>query len=218
MSNSETPSGAGAPSVAAGWYPDPAGSPRSRWWDGTQWTEHFYDASTGVPVADLRAPEGTNVYTPWIWLVVFLPYLTLPFLFTIDFNGMFNGMDPNDSASATRAQLELFTSPGYLLLTLGSLLTTAGTVVFSYFDWRDLTRRGVPKPFHWGFGFLSLAGYPVYAIGRAVVTKRRTGHGSAVLWVTIGMIVLTMVVGLIWAGVIVTSIMQQIALDPSLYN
>ena len=37
MSNSSTPS------AAAGWYPDPAGSARSRWWDGTQWTEHYYD-------------------------------------------------------------------------------------------------------------------------------------------------------------------------------
>ena len=65
MSNSSTPS------VAAGWYPDPAGSARSRWWDGTQWTEHYYDPATGVPVAQLKAPEGTKVYNLWIWLVVF---------------------------------------------------------------------------------------------------------------------------------------------------
>jgi uncharacterized protein DUF2510 len=25
--------------VVAGWYPDPAGSASSRWWDGTRWTE-----------------------------------------------------------------------------------------------------------------------------------------------------------------------------------
>lgn len=28
------------PAVPAGWYRDPAGQPCSRWWDGTQWTQH----------------------------------------------------------------------------------------------------------------------------------------------------------------------------------
>ena len=48
----------------AGWYDD--GSGRQRWWDGTQWTEHFApivdstepaaDASTAVSTDD----EATN--------------------------------------------------------------------------------------------------------------------------------------------------------------
>ncbi|WP_229742820.1 DUF2510 domain-containing protein [Gordonia jinhuaensis] len=25
----------------AGWYPDPSGAPGQRYFDGTQWTEHF---------------------------------------------------------------------------------------------------------------------------------------------------------------------------------
>lgn len=33
--------------AVAGWYPDPAGGPLSRWWDGRQWTESTMPA---VPV------------------------------------------------------------------------------------------------------------------------------------------------------------------------
>jgi hypothetical protein len=29
------------PMTPAGWYPDPQGSPRQRYWDGTRWTEHL---------------------------------------------------------------------------------------------------------------------------------------------------------------------------------
>ena len=30
----------------AGWYPDPAGSPRLRWWNGGSWTEQFQPMPT----------------------------------------------------------------------------------------------------------------------------------------------------------------------------
>lgn len=31
---------------AAGWYPDPGGSPEERWWDGRGWTHHLRQAPT----------------------------------------------------------------------------------------------------------------------------------------------------------------------------
>lgn len=35
-----------------GWYSDPAGSGRLRWWSGTEWTEQFQDApATAAPSA-----------------------------------------------------------------------------------------------------------------------------------------------------------------------
>jgi len=32
------------PVTPAGWYPDPSGDGRSRWWDGTRWTDHYAPA------------------------------------------------------------------------------------------------------------------------------------------------------------------------------
>jgi hypothetical protein len=31
------------PAIPAGWYADPSGAPRVRWWDGAQWTERYRD-------------------------------------------------------------------------------------------------------------------------------------------------------------------------------
>ncbi|WP_199832574.1 DUF2510 domain-containing protein [Gordonia iterans] len=36
------------PQVSAGWYPDPAGQPQLRYWDGGQWTEHTAPAGNGA--------------------------------------------------------------------------------------------------------------------------------------------------------------------------
>ena len=36
----------------AGWYQDPDGTPRTRWWSGSEWTEHF--------LADKPTPRSTT--------------------------------------------------------------------------------------------------------------------------------------------------------------
>jgi len=195
----------------AGWYPDPAGGPHKRWWDGSGWTETLEQPYTAAVAPALTAPAGTRVYNAWIWLAVFLPYLTLPLLFTLDFSKYFASLDPTDPNSSTQLQFALFTSPTYLGLVFGGWILAALVVVFSFLDWRWLRAAGVPSPFHWAWAFFSILGYPVYAIGRAVVTRRRTGQGIAVMWVTIGMIVLGGIIALVWAATLVSSMMTQLA-------
>lgn len=114
-----------------------------------------------------------------------------------------------------QAQFAIFLSPAYIALTVGGWVLVALTIFFSYRDWRALQAAGVPKPLHWAWSFFSLGGYPVYAIARSVVTKRRTGHGSAVMWAAIGMLVLTFVIVIIWTIVLMTQMMQFITTLPT---
>lgn len=206
---------ASTPPVPAGWYTDPAGSARLRWWDGSQWTDHYQQPYSATAV-DLKAPEGTPVYNVWIWLVVFLPYLTLPFLFLLDFSSVFESIDPNNPNASIEAQMGLYTSPGFIGLAVAGFVSNVLVLLFGYLDWKALKAAGVPKPFHWAFIFINLAGYPVYAIGRAVITKRRTGHGSAVLWATIGMLVLSIIVAIAWSVMLVGQVFSSI--EPTLYR
>ena len=195
------------PSVPAGWHPDPAGSPRSRWWDGTQWTEHYQEPySREAAAAALQAPAGAKIHNAWIWLVVFLPYVTLPVIFTDGLSSAFtSGLDPSDPYSANRAQFEMMTSPAYVLSSLLSWLIFGLCVFFAFRDSRALTNQGIQRPFHWAWNFLP----PVYAIGRAVVVKRRTGRGIVVMWAAIGMLVVSFIVTIAFAVMLTSEMLKQ---------
>ena len=167
----------------AGWYPDPQNAGQSRWWDGTQWTEHRSAPYVATTAMDLKAPEGTDPNTAWVWLIVALPVLPLLALLSVDWSTMYDLSDPTGMNS-----LAMFASPGYLFATVGGWASYGVCVWFAYLDWRELGRRGVPRPFHWAWAFLSSV---VYVIGRAVVARRRTGTGIAPMWAAIGSVVLS---------------------------
>jgi hypothetical protein len=191
----------------AGWYPDPTGGQNQRWWDGSQWTDNVSNPYGAAAV--LKAPEGTVTNTVWIWLIIVLPLLPLLGLLTIPWGSLFDfaSYSATDPSQLLAAELALFLSPGYLGAIIGGWAVYALNALFAFRDWRFLQNAGVPKPFHFAWVFLSST---VYTIGRAVVVKRRTGHGSAVLWASIGAIVLMFVITIVMALQMFAAVFSQI--------
>jgi hypothetical protein len=182
-----TPSNAAVP---AGWYPDPAGSGRTRWWDGAQWTEHFqepYSAAATAPA--LRASDGTSPDTPWIWAILgVMAALILPVLF-VDQRAII--------AQATETTNPFALTPAEVIQGAIGWVGIALFVVFGYFDYKALKQRGVPNPFHWAWSFFALITPLVYVIGRSIVAVRRTGRGWTPMWVAIGLWVVSIVVNVV---------------------
>jgi len=191
------------PTTPAGWYPDPAGTPRSRWWDGAQWTENYHDPLGAAQIGGgtLTAPEGTVTATPWYWALLGLlganVLLQLSALLPTNLNSTIdNALSDPTSIVPTYTPYETITA----VLTF---VLIAAMIVSAFFDHKTLKSRGVPKPFHWAwsfFGILALA-YPIYLIGRAAIVARRTGSSISPIWIPIGYCALIVVISIV-AGII----------------
>jgi len=168
--------------AAPGWYAEPEGSTRQRWWDGTRWTEHVQDPAPNPYGAVVRptVDATTPVYGVLIWLITLLPLITIPAVLAWDTKAyMLASMSGN-----------LVFDGGYIALQLIGWLVYAGTVVCAVFDYRRLSALGYARPFHWAWTFLSGV---VYLIGRSVVVKKQAGRGFAPIWVMIGVFVVEIV-------------------------
>lgn len=181
-----------APATPAGWYPDPADQSRGRYWNGVAWTDLYHTPGQPFPAgAEPKAAPGTDGNTVWIWLIVLLPVLPTLLLVFVPWGSMFD-IDPTATTPAGMSgAYGLFLSPFYWGAIASSYLVYGLVVFFASRDVKELTARGVPRPFHWAFAFL---GGIVYAIGRSVVVARRTGKGHAPIWAEAGVLAFSFVV------------------------
>lgn len=190
-------------SSAPGWYPDPAGSGRSRWWDGRVWTGHLYPAPTnyGLQQRPMIHPQAP-VYNGMIWSIVLAPLVLvlLQLLWNPERKYIYlygeRTIDP----------FSIYT-PWYFLLLFASLLMYAGTVIAAYFDWKKLGRDGVVRPFHWAWTFLSPL---VYVIGRSVIiSKVAPGRGWAPTGAAIAVEIVVVSVGFAHMASVMTSMVSD---------
>jgi hypothetical protein len=160
-----------------------------------------------TPAASTSTVPVSNV---WIWLVVFAPSVSILLLPWMRFPPFPSAAQLDDPRAMLDWQLQMFLQPAVVIMIVLGWVGLIIAIVAAYKDWKLLTESGMQRPFHWAFVFLNLVIGPVYAIGRAVVVRQRTGRGLAVLWATIATFVATFVIAMIWATVLVVDMVTQI--------
>jgi hypothetical protein len=209
-------SNTGNTAIPAGWYPDPEGSTRARWWDGSVWTDQFESAARpdpyaapapyGQPISQLApyqaataltAPEGTSPYTPFIWILAALPVLNI----IANFVFFVSGGLAETTAMLDDPEAPLF-YPGEVATNAVQYLVIALSILFAVLDYRALKAAGVPGPFHWAYIFFVFFSAPVYVVGRSIIIRRRTGSGLRPMVLNIALIVAHFVLVFIWAIIV----------------
>lgn len=180
-------------SAPAGWYPDSANPARGRFWNGVAWTDLYHTPGQPFPAgAAPKAPPGTDGNTPWIWLIVALPLLPTLLLLFVPWGAAFDiDITSPNAYSGMSGTMDLLLSPFYWGAVAAGYLVYGLSVFFAYRDSKELTSRGVPRPFHWAFAFI---GGVVYTIGRSVIVARRTGRGHAPIWAEAGVLLISIIV------------------------
>lgn len=195
-----------------GWYPDPAGSGRLQWWNGSAWTGQFSAPQFQVAPAQHRlAPRrrisaGTPVYNPYIWTIVVLPLVSL--ILVMFWNPVFRLRTVGTRQVQIIDPASIFTAPYFLLLATG-FVAYGVSALLAYLDWDRLRKDGVIRPFHWAWVFLSRE---LYVIGRSVIVHEvAPRRGLAPVWATIGVILLTVVVTGLKMSAIAATLANQAA-------
>lgn len=167
-----------------------------------------------APMTPVQVEAKVNVETNtiWIWLAIVASVLPLATLFLIDWNGYIDAVvqttRDNDPTALLEWEMRVFA------VSLIGWVFLAAYIVLAWLDWRELRRRGVPRPFHWAWSFFAFlsGGLAVYIIGRTVVLHRRTTSGGwAPLWVWIAVGVLATVVVIIWTLSLVQTMMIRLS-------
>jgi len=185
------------PSTSApgpGWYPDPAGSGRLQWWNGTAWTGQFNAPQFQAPQSPRpveprrRISDRTPVYNAYVWTIVALPLV--PLILLMFWNPVLRVRTVGARQVQTLDPASIFTAP-YFLLVASGFLVYGVSALLAYLDWDKLRKDGVVRPFHWAWVFLSRE---VYVIGRSVIVHEvAPRRGLAPVWATIGVTILAVV-------------------------
>jgi hypothetical protein len=132
-------------------------------------------------------PSDTPIYTVPLWVIVFLPLVTM----------LGNLLIPASSLSRLETgqagQLPAF-DPSDLMRNVVSVAVYAASIILASADRRALLRFGYVRPFHWGWAFLSSG---VYVVGRSIIVQRRVGRGLQPLlpiWIWVAAALLSMIV------------------------
>ncbi len=190
-----------------------------------------YGATPGYPSAppvtyDTAAPRrDIKTNTVWVWLMVFLPLLSLLGVVIFDWSSYFRdafyaGVYSYDSGPASMAGTNAATALITVVTSVVSIVVSALTVLFAFLDWRQLRARGVDRPFHWAFSFfvLAIGSGLVYIIGRGVILRRRTGSGLAPIWASIAVNVAVVIAFIVWIVVLVSQMTALISEFSSSYG
>lgn len=208
---------------APGWYPDPAGSAQSRWWDGTTWTASLQPAAapeapaytaptaavpsygvmpaaTPYSYAATRERSDADPTTPFVWVLALTPLVSLLTLAVQAAMGDFSG----EFLLASDTIITPGTAVSYVIGFVSWLLG----VLLAFLDHRELGNRGLTHRFSWAFAFIPVLAPLTYLIGRTVTVRGQTGRGLAPLitWIalTAATFLISVVVGIV-AGVMAVS-------------
>ncbi|MET0956056.1 MAG: DUF2510 domain-containing protein [Cryobacterium sp.] len=185
------------------WYADPEGGGGLRWWDGTQWTSAVMAPAELGPPVQQPLPAGTTVYTWSIWLMVFLPLVSIAGLLVLPLPS-FGSYTDLQSAQELQRSFDL----NGLVRNALSFLVWGTSVALAFHDRRTLLRAGYVRPFHWAWAFLYSG---VYIIGRSIIVQRRIGRGLAPIWAWVGTSVLGLIVSV---GILVPMFADLLAVIP----
>jgi hypothetical protein len=201
-----------APQQAAPYAAQPAAQPFAAqpYTGQTHAAQPYVVQQYGMAMTPGRVPEGTPTANWLIWAYTLLPLLSLVTLFAWDFEGYMRA-----SLASPMAADSMLLDPGYLLLSLGSWVLSAGMIVLAVFDWRWLGQQGYSRRFHWAWAIL---GNLVYVIGRSVVVKRQAGRGFAPMWATIAVSALSLILIIVWFVQMMNIIMVLVSTTPGIVS
>ena len=185
------------------WHADPEGGGGLRWWDGTQWTSAVMGPAELGPPVQQPLPPGTTVYTWSIWLMVFLPLVSIAGLLVLPLPSFGSYADLQSAQDLQRS----FDVNGLVRNAL-SFVVWGTLVALAFHDRRALLRGGYMRPFHWAWAFLYSG---VYIIGRSIIVQRRIGRGLAPIWAWVAMSVLGLIVSV---GILVPMFADLLAVIP----